>query len=157
MRVIFVAVAILGISGPCFTQKVPGSRAGCSFQPPNILTDGVCFNRLRRNPTYRPINGSLATDCSPTGRSFEVYGRLGAPYYADCKSEFRDAKSGRPLESVRKVVNGVFRDFKRELTKEVKVPNLIGIWIGQYLAHDLGSRRFTLVTEVQSAVNDAEQ
>lgn len=92
------------------------------------------------NPLYRPVEGQLNKPCTNSGKSFAVFDRLQNPHYDDCDREFRRAKSGRELPPVRRVINQIFRVFKRDVSNVKRIPNLLSAFLGQYIAHDLNSR-----------------
>lgn len=140
MKLICSTVAILCILAIVLVQ---GQSPGCPLAPKNIVQDFFCPARLLPTPEVRPIDGALENECVHTGKSFEAYDRVGRAHYDDCKSSLRKAKSRNNLPTVRQVVNGVFRDFRRELTTSYRAPNFLAAMMGQYIAHDIGSQTNT--------------
>lgn len=92
------------------------------------------------NSEYRPVDGKLNDRCKHTGKSFEPYGRLEKAHYSDCLWDMRKSKSRNALPKPRLIVNGIFRHFRRQITPNTRLPNYLAAMMGQYIAHDIGSR-----------------
>lgn len=115
---------------------VEGQARGC---PAATKSPGpVCLPSM--NSKYRPVDGRLSARCKNSGKSFEPYDRLDESHYDDCDWEMRKAVSQNELPPVRKVVNNIFRQFKRDRTFVKRIPNFLSAMMGQYIAHDIGSR-----------------
>lgn len=135
MKLILLIVIVLGVA-----EVSLGQFPGCPNTPAAPTHDwNFCPNHLLPNTEYRPIDGTLQNVCEQTGKSFEAYGRIESPHYADCISKYRTAVSHNPLPAVRRVVNGI-RSFKRELSPNAKIPSFLAVMMGQYIAHDIGGR-----------------
>lgn len=104
----------------------------------------LCLDQLKANPKYRPIDGKLKNRCENLGQSFKAYDRFRPAHYNDCIWSFRRAVSGDELPLPRTIINGVLRPLQRPVLKQV--PNLLAAMFGQYIAHDVGSKKDSVGT-----------
>lgn len=87
------------------------------------------------------MNGELTDRCRSTGKSFEPYAQLSHPNYNDGLYEMPKAQSCNELPKPRVVINQILRNYVREkTTTRRRIPNLLSLWMGQYITHDIGSR-----------------